>query len=144
MGALADCFPSFQQKWRRCKDVVGGREDWVLREMQSDAPGTLISLEIACHSVGNHNIQLAERIALGCDAPAARRIPTRHITARNRTRLNLKEDFSTLAHTEKIPALETGVNRRTWQAISSGAAWRGVRCLAWSEAGQVASWRATS
>jgi hypothetical protein len=106
--------------------------------VQPDAPGTSISLEIACHSVGNHYIQLSERIALGRDASAARRIPARHITARSRARLNLEDDFSILAHTEKIPALETGVNRRTSQAIPRGVFWRRVGRPKWRAAGHSA------
>jgi hypothetical protein len=74
-----------------------------LREVQPDAPGTLIRLEIARNGIGDHNIQFSERIALGRDATSTGGIPARHITAGGRARFNVKDDFSIIiAHTEKI------------------------------------------
>jgi hypothetical protein len=54
---------------------------------------------------------------LSRDATTTEGIPARHITAGGRARLNVKDNFGIVAHTEKIRGLETGVNKRTSQAI---------------------------
>ena len=85
-----------------------------MREVQPHALGPLIRLEIARHGIGPDNIQFSERIALGRDATSTRGIPARHIAAGGRARFNVKDDFSIIAHTEKIRVLETGVNKQTF------------------------------
>jgi hypothetical protein len=77
----------------------------------------LIRLEIARHGIGDHNIQFSERIALGCDATSTGGIPTRHISACSHTRFNVKDDFSSIAHTGTKRGLETGVDKRNSRAI---------------------------
>jgi len=74
-------------------------------------------LEIAHHSIRDHNIQFTERIALGRDTTSTGSVPARHITAGSRARFDVEDNFSILAHTEKIYALKTGVNKRTSQGM---------------------------
>jgi hypothetical protein len=84
--------------------------------MQPHTAGALIGFEIAGNGIGDHHIQLSERIALGRDSTSARSIPARYVTAADGAWINLKDDFGAIAHTRKIRGLEAGVNHRTSQA----------------------------
>ena len=67
-------------------------------EVQPDAPGTLVRLEVARNRIRDHNIQFSERIALGRDTTPTGGIPARHITAGSRARFNVEDDFNIIAH----------------------------------------------
>src|SRR5438067_13413031 len=78
--------------------------------MQTDAFWPLLRLEVTAHGIGDHRVQFCERISLSGNAAAARRVPSRDITARLRARLDLENDFSNRAHTGKLRAMRAGVN----------------------------------
>jgi hypothetical protein len=84
--------------------------------VQTDALGTLISLEIARNGIGDHYIQFSERISLGCDTTSTWGIPARYVTAGGRAGFNVKDNFSLTAHIEKIRGLDNAVNKRTSRA----------------------------
>ena len=61
---------------------------------QAHLLGPFARLKIATHGISYHRIQFGERITLGGDAAAFRRIPARHVASGFRARFHPEYDFS--------------------------------------------------